>query len=362
MKYLNALNKISGIGTQKVKMLLSFFSNAENAWKADGKELAKSGIGEKLVQKIVTGRKTISPEEEWEKLEKENIKLITLTGELYPPLLKEINSPPYVLYVKSNLALEEIFKNSIFISIVGSRKFTSYGKQVALQFARELSQAGLTVVSGMAIGIDSFAHRGALEAGGKTIAVLGSSLEDENIGPRSNYELSRDIMDNGALISDYPLGIQSVPGNFPARNRLMAGLSRGVLVVEAALESGSLITANLALDFNREVFSIPGSIISPQSEGTNDLIKKGAKLTSSVKDILEELNIREIKTTERIKKIIPATKEEEIILKVLSPDPVHIDKITKLTKLETNVVSSTLSIMEMKGMIRNIGGQNYILL
>lgn len=361
MKYLNALNKIQGVGSQKMKILLDFFGKAENIWKAGFADLKKSKIGDSLAEKIVSEREKINPDEEWEKMEKENIKMVMLTDENYPKLLKEIPSSPYITYVKSSEEKFDFNANPM-LAVVGSRKFTQYGKQVAENFARELARAGITIVSGMAIGIDSFAHRGALEAGGKTIAVLGSSLEDKNIGPRSNYELSKDIIESGALISDFPAGVASIPGNFPARNRIMAGMTLGTLVAEAALDSGSLITANLALEFNREVFAVPGSIFSPQSEGSNKLIKSGAKIVSGVKDILEELHIEQKKEAEKIKTIIPATNEEEKILKTLSPDPVHIDTIAKMTKLEASVASSTLAIMEMKGMVRNIGGQNYILL
>lgn len=366
MKYLNALNKINGLGAQKMKILLGFFGTAEKAWQADLSRLERSGIGNNIAEKIITEREKINPDEEWTKLEKENIRMITLADENYPKLLKEIPNPPYILYVKCAEGASASggtfnFNQHPMIAMVGSRKYTQYGKQAAENFARELARAGITVVSGMALGIDSFAHRGALDGGGKTIAVLGSSLEDKNIGPRSNYELSRNIMENGVLLSDFSLGISSVPGNFPARNRLMAGMTLGTIVIEAASESGSLITANLALEFNREVFAVPGSIFSPQSEGTNALIKSGAKPAMSVKDILEELNIEKRSTQDQVKRIIPATPEEEKILKKLSQDPAHIDTIAKLTKLEASAVSATLAVMEMKGMIKNIGGQNYII-
>jgi len=248
------------------------------------------------------------------------------------------------------------------VSIVGSRKFTTYGKQAAFAFARDLAQTGIAIVSGMALGIDAMAHRGALDGRGKTIAVMGSSLEDYNIGPRTNFGLSREIIENGCLVSEYPLGTPATAGTFPTRNRIMAGLTLGTLIIEAARESGSLITAGLALEFNREVFAIPGSIFSPQSEGTNDLIKSGAKLVSSSKDILEELKIEQLQSAEKIRRAIPESKEEEIVLKKLSHEPIHIDIIIKLAKLETSVTSSTLSILEMKGVIKDIGGQNYILL
>lgn len=361
MKYLNALNKINGLGPQKMKILLDFFGSSKNTWEASFEDLAKSGIGESLANKIASERKNINPDEEMEKLDKENIRIIDFGNSSYPPLLREIPSAPYILYVKSDLELSEIFSGYL-ISIVGSRKMTSYGKQVAYSFSRDLATSGITVVSGMAIGIDAEAHLGALEAKGKTIAVLGSSLEDSNIGPRSNYNLSRRIIESGALVSDFPLGTPSIPFNFPARNRLMAGLALGTLIVEAQMESGSLITANLALEFNREVFSVPGPIFSESSQGTNKLIKSGAKLVTSVQDILGELNLEKRVEIEKARKIIPDSPEEEMILKNLGSEAVHIDKLIKLTRLKTASILSTLAMMEMKGMIKDIGGQNYIII
>lgn len=357
MKYLNALNKIPGVGPKTIAKLTAFLGDSENAWKAPLKDLTQSGIGDKLAQKIAAEREKINPDEEWEALAKEGIDVLSLADPHYPKLLKEIPSPPPLLYIKGEIN----FNSYPLVSVVGSRKFTYYGKQAAYGFARDLAAARITVISGMALGIDSFAHYGALEANGKTIAVLGSSLEDKYVGPRTNFELSRKIIGSGALVSEYPMGTPASPGNFPARNRIMAGISMGTLVIEAAENSGSLITAYLALDFNREVFAVPGSIFSPQSQGANNLIKSGAKLVSCAKDILEELRIEETKKTEELKKIIPDSKEEKRILEVLSAEPLHIDRIIKLTKLETVAVISFISIMEMKGMVKNIGGQNYII-
>jgi len=358
MKYLNALNKITGVGSQKIRKLVKFFGSAREAWNAKPQELAQSGVGEKVANSILFERGKINPDEEWEKMAKENIKMITVKDANYPKLLKEIPNPPYSLYIKGNID----FNARPMITIVGSRKLTSYGKQAARGLARDLSQAGITIVSGMALGIDAAAHRGALDARGKTAAVLGSGLDDRNIGPQANFNLSREIMSSGALVSDYPAGVEAVPGSFPARNRIMAGMSLGTLVIEAAQKSGTLITANLALDFNREIFAVPGPIFSPVSEGTNQLIKSGAKLVSNAKDILEELNIEKIKEAEKIKKIIPDSPEEEKILKILSSEPAHIDKIIKLSKLKASIASSTIALMEMKGMIKDIGGQNYIVI
>jgi DNA processing protein len=359
MKYLNALNKINGLGPQKMRTLLNFFETPENIWQANLKDLEKSGIGQNISEKIVSERPNIDPNFEWERLEKENIRLITQTNPDYPKLLQEINPAPYIIYMKGEID----FNAAPMISIVGSRKFTSYGSQVATSFAKDLATAGVVVVSGMALGIDAIAHQGALSAGGKTVAVLGGSLDDQNIYPRNNFNLSREIMSQGALISDYPVETPAgIPGNFPARNRIIAGLSLGTLVIEAGEKSGTLITAELALEFNREVFSVPGSIFSLQSVGTNSLIRRGAKMVSSVKDILEELDLNEGRVSAPRAAKIPETKEEEKLLKIMSTDPLHIDTLTKMSKLDTSAVSSTLSIMEIKGWIKNIGGQNYILI
>jgi DNA processing protein len=358
MKYLNALNLIPGIGPQKMKILLNYFSEPKDAWKANLRELGTSGISEKLAKIIVFERNNISPEKEWRKLEEENVKMVTLDSLDYPDLLKEIHNPPYILYAKGHT---ETLKSHPIISIVGSRKCSHYGTRTTLGFAKELSVAGFTIVSGMALGIDTFAHRGALEADGKTIAVLGNGLDDASIYPKNNFNLSREIMENGLLLSEYPIGTQAGPLTFPARNRIIAGLSLGTLVTEANEKSGALITAQMALDYNREIFSVPGQINSPGSFGTNNLIKKGAKVTTSIKDILEELDfIANNRISARIIKK-PSSPEEETILNILTHEPIHIDNISKVAKLQTAKVASTLSMMEIKGWVKNIGGQNYII-
>lgn len=359
MKYLNALNIISGIGPQRIKILLANFPKPEMIWKASLNMLKETKIGDKLVEKIVCERNNINPDQEWEKLEKENIKIITYDFPDYPCFLKEIPNPPYLLYFKGKA---DILNSMPLLSIVGSRKYTSYGSQVAQNFSRELADSGFGIVSGMALGIDTFAHHGALYSQGTTFAVLGNGLDNASIYPRNNFNLSREIIENGALISEYPFGTKAGPLTFPARNRIVAGLSLGTLVIEAGEKSGALITAQMALDYNREVFSVPGQIISPQSIGTNNLIKKGAKLVVGIKDVLEELNYSPSEKIKIISKKIPESENEKKLLEILSSDPIHIDNISKLSKLGTADVSSMLSIMEIKGWTKNIGGQNYILL
>lgn len=358
MKYINALNRINGLGPQKMQRLLNFFPTSEEAWKADFQDLVASGIGEKLAEKILIEKNAINPDEEWEKLEKENIKMLLLSSHDYPNLLKEIPNPPYIIYMKGEID----FNSRPTISIVGSRKYTEYGFRTVQSLARDLARAGIIIVSGMALGIDALAHRSAIDNDGLTVAVLGNGLDQENIYPKNNFNLSREICQNGAIISDYPVGTPAGIGTFPARNRIIAGLSLGTLIIEAGEKSGTLITAGLALEFNREVFAVPGPIYSPQSFGTNKLIQSGAKLITSARDILEEIGMEE---TEKERKEISSeetNEQEKILLKILSHEPLHIDNLARISKLETSVLSSTLSMMEIKGWIKNIGGQNYVLL
>ena len=361
MKYLNALNKIEGVGSQKLALLMAHFDSSEKAWGAPLAELIGAGLSENLAGKIISERNSINLDKEWEELEKEGISVISLEDPAYPNLLKEIHNPPYILYAKGDLSL----LNSTMIAVVGSRKSTEYGSRVASSFGRELANSGITVVSGLALGIDAIAHAGALEAKGKTVAVLGNGLDEKSIHPRSNFELSQEIIRSGGLLlSESPAGTSPLPGSFPARNRIMAGMSLGTLVVEAALDSGSLITANLALDFNREVFAVPGPIFHLQSQGPHMLLRKGAKLAASVSDILEEISFVEtLKSSTKTSKkdtYEPASKEERGVLDVLGQESVHVDIVVKLSKLETATALSTLAMLEIKGIIKNIGGQNYV--
>ena len=357
MKYLNALNTIPGLGCQKMKLLANFFANSEQIWQANHSKLVASGVGEAMAQKIVAARTLIDVENEWAKLEQENIIAVSLDDPRYPALLRQIPDNPYLIYMKGDLAC----LNFPLVAIVGSRKLTEYGNQVARGFARDLANNSICVVSGLAFGIDAMAHLGALEAKGRTIAVLGNSLDSESIAPRTNFQLSEDIIQGGGLlVSEFPIKTSANVGTFPARNRIMAGMSLGTLVVEAAEKSGSLITANLALDYNRDVFAVPGSIFSPQSTGTHLLIKAGAKLITCAEDVLVELKLETAQETASETVILELTEDEKKVYAVLSHESLHIDRITKLTKLETSTISSVLAILEIKGAIKNVGGQNYI--
>lgn len=355
-KYFNAFNLIDGIGPVTFKKLLSHFKTIEQAWFADIGEISKIGLERIVVNQIKKYRYKINPDKEFEKLIKNNINLITILDKDYPKLLKEIYSPPAVLYIRGKLEPNDEFS----LGIVGSRLLSSYGHQAAPEITYNLAKSGLTIISGLAKGIDAIAHRSALKANGRTIAILGSGIDQQSIYPRINKNLADEIVSNGALISEFPIGTQPKAQHFPQRNRIISGLSLGVLLIEASQKSGSLITAKYALEQNRDVFAIPGSIFSQTSSGTNNLIKMGAKLVTEANDILEELNLSLITEFKENREILPDSKEEELILKELSSETIHIDKIINNTKLSTAIINSTLTLMELKGKVKNLGKGNYV--
>lgn len=280
------------------------------------------------------------------------INKITIENPSYPKLLKEIYDPPKELYVWGDLRPEENYP----LAVVGTRKISSYGKQITIDLVRNLTKAGLTIISGLALGVDGLAHQTCLDVNGRTIAVLGSGLN--RIYPSIHQKLAEKIVKaGGAVISEYPPETGPTKWNFPARNRIIAGMSLGVLVIEAPEASGALITARFALDFGREVFAVPGNINNQNSIGTNRLIKLGAKPVTKAEDILESFNLE--LALEFKKEIKPASKEEAIILEILGQEPTHIDEIIRKSKLESPIVSSTLTIMEITGKVRHIGGGNY---
>ena len=355
-KYYNGFNLIDGIGPLTFKKLLSYFPSLKEAWSADGSQFNQAGLNNSLIEQIKTKRQKIDLDLEMEKLNKESIEIIALEDENYPKLLKEIYNPPACLYCRG----EFDSGNEFNLGVVGTRKISFYGRQITPLITADLVKAGLTIVSGLAKGIDTLAHQTALSTGGRTMAVLGSGIDKKSIYPSSNRYLAEKITQNGALLSEFPFGASAQAQHFPQRNRIISGLSLGVLVIEAPLKSGALITAREALEQNREVFAIPGPINSQNSLGPNNLIKMGAKLVSEANDILEELNLT-LLTEPLPKKILPDNPEEALILEQLSSQPLHIDKIILQTKLTTNVINSTLTLMEIKGKVRNLGGNNYAL-
>jgi DNA processing protein len=286
----------------------------------------------------------------------ETFRKITLQDKEYPAILKEIHDKPRELFIKGKFEEED----KTAIGIVGTRNYSQYGKQVTLDIAGTLAKLGITIVSGLAKGIDTFAHQAALENKGRTIAVLGTGIDRKSFFPSANWSLGEKISQHGAVISEYPPGTRGTQFTFPQRNRIVSGLSLGIVVVEAPEKSGALITAALALEQNREVFAVPGPIYEKNSIGTNQLIKAGAKAVTCVEDVLEELNLLHLLKTEK-NKIKPENKEEEIIFSVLSLQPTHIDEIIKKSGLPTGMVNSTLMILELKKAVRNLGKGNYVL-
>jgi DNA processing protein len=281
------------------------------------------------------------------------IKKISIENENYPKRLKEIKDPPKVLY-----CLGEIKNEEDCFAIVGARKCTNYGKEIAYRIASDLAEAGLTIVSGFAPGIDTMAHRAAIERRKRTIAVLGTGIDEKSIYPKSNLKLIDKILENGgAIISEFEPGTHGTKYTFPQRNRIISGLSLGVLVVEARMQSGALITANYAQEQGRKVFAVPGSIFSQASRGCHFLIKNGAKLVESAEDILMELGIRKKEVGK--KEIKGETPEENLILEVLKEGALDVEKIIEKTKLSPSKVASILSILEIEGKIKNLGGNIY---
>ena len=286
-KYFNAFNLIGNIGPIAFKKILNYFGSLDIAWKSGINEFKQAGLNQSIVEQIIKQRPKINPDYEMEKLEKEKIGLITIQDESYPKLLKEIYAPPAILYIRGSFKPNDNFS----LGVVGTRKLSNYGKQITPIITSKLSKAGITIVSGLAKGIDTIAHQTAIENNGRTIAVLGSGIDSKSVYPAINKYLAEKIVENGAVISEFPINTKPLAQNFPQRNRIVSGLSLGILVIEAPEKSGAMITARNALEQNRDVFAIPGDILSNNSLGPNNLIKMGAKLVNQVSDILEELNI-----------------------------------------------------------------------
>jgi DNA processing protein len=359
LAYWVAFSRILGIGPVRFKLLLDYFhEDVAAAWKADGKELAQAGLDARTIDSFLKQRATSKPQQELEKLERLRIRVLTLKDEDYPDLLKELINAPPVLYIAGTFKKQE---DRFALGIVGTRKVSSYGRQVTEQFARELAEGKVTVVSGLAHGIDTIAHTATLDAGGRTLAVLASGLD--TIYPSDNLGLARRIVESGqgALITEFPLGIKPDGRNFPARNRIISGLSQGILVTEAPKQSGALITANFALEQGRDVFGVPNSIYSPGSVGVNKLIQDGAHLVTNVQDILMVLNLFLVPQHVEVQAALPDNSEERTLLALLSHDPRHVDEIIRDSGLPTTLVSSTLMVMELKGMIRQLGSMQYVL-
>ncbi len=358
-KYLVALSTFPKFGSKSLLKIKRAFSSYRLGWEAGWDKLSKLNMEDKTIEEFIDWREKVDPEIEWQKLSTEDIKVLTPDDINYPPLLKEIYDPPALLYYKGIL---DPNLDRYSLAVVGSRKPSAYGKQVAWEITGELARQKLTIVSGLALGIDTLCHEATLKANGRTIAVLGSGLNNEHIYPVTNRHLTEKIVaSGGAVISEFPWGALPLRHHFPIRNRLISGLCLGALIIEATEDSGSLITARSALEQNRDVFSIPGSIFSPLSAGPNNLLKMGAKVVTAAQDILDALNLEKAEEFITNAKVLPDSAEEAKLLNFLSREPAHIDVLVKSTELSSGTVASCLTLMEMKGRVRNLGGMMYVL-
>ncbi|MBI1882126.1 MAG: DNA-protecting protein DprA, partial [Chloroflexi bacterium] len=339
----------------RLRALLDYYGNVASAWQADPGELRAIGLDKRSVENLVKVRSQLDLEAELAKLKKLNIAVFTWDSPDYPQLLRNIPDPPPALYVRGALNPQDEWA----LAVVGTRQATAYGKECTHYLVSGLAKNGITIISGLAYGIDTEAHQSAINAGGRTIAVLGCGVDI--VYPAANKKLGQAIIEHGALVSEYPLGTNPEGGNFPRRNRIISGLSLGVLFVEGTLQSGARITADFALEQGREVFAVPGSILRKGGSGPNYLIQNGAKLVTQVNDILEELNLTMVSQHAEARTLIPENEIEATLLKQLSTDPIHVDDLGQATGLTAPEIASILTMMELKGMIRQVGGMNYVI-
>lgn len=353
-KYWVGFNLVHGIGAVRLQALIDHFGSAADAWQGNGEELREAGLGPRVVQRFLEVRESINPDQLWDRIVSQGIQILTWDDSIYPPRLKEIEQPPPVLYVRGEVLPEDHFA----VAVVGTRRVTPYGRQVTEQLAAFLAANGVTVVSGLARGVDAVAHSAALQAGGRTLAVLGSGVD--RVYPPQNRALAEKIMERGALLSDYPVGTAPESSNFPPRNRIISGLSLAVVVVEAGETSGALITAEFAAAQGREVFAVPGNILAPQSKGTNKLIRDGALPLLTPEDLLQALNLTRVGAQKVARKILPSNEIEAKLLATMGTEPLHVDEIRNQTGLPVEKVSASLVMMELKGMVRQVGNMRYV--
>jgi DNA processing protein len=355
LEYWVGFSRVPGIGPIRLRALLDHFGGVREAWGASTATLRALGYDRRTIESFVAVRGKLDLSAELERVVQLGIKVLTWDSPDYPSLLMNIPDPPPVLYVKGEL----LPRDEWALAVVGTRRSTVYGREATRALVSGLAAGGVTIVSGLARGIDTHAHEIALDAGGRTIAVLGSSVDI--IYPAQNHKLAQRIMEGGALVSEYPLGTKPEGGNFPRRNRIISGLSLGVMVVEGSKRSGAMITADYAAEQGREIFAVPGNILSPNSAGPNQLIQQGAKLVATIGDVLEELNLTMVAEQAEAREIIADNETEATLLRHLSSEPIHVDELGRAAGLPINEVASTLTLMELKGKVRQVGMMNYVI-
>ncbi|GAB4536801.1 MAG: DNA-processing protein DprA [Anaerolineae bacterium] len=355
LQYWIGFSRVPGIGPVRLRALLDHFGDVRQAWEASSATLRALGFDRRTIESFVVQRSRLDLAAELARVKQQGVTVLTWDSPNYPSLLMSIPDPPPVLYVRGEL----LPRDDWALAVVGTRRATVYGREATRTLVSGLAASGVTIVSGLARGIDTHAHQIALDVGGRTIAVLGSGVDI--IYPAQNYKLAHRIVENGALVSEYPLGTQPEGGNFPRRNRIISGLSLGVLVVEGSKRSGAMITADYAVDQGREIFAVPGSILNSNSAGPNQLIQQGAKLVTTLGDILEDLNLTMVAEQVEARQVIPDNDTEAVLLHYLSSDPMHVDELGRAAGLPIQEVASTLTLMELKGKVRQVGGMHYVI-
>ena len=353
--YWIAFTSVRGVGRVRFQQLEEHFASMADAWRAPAGELRAAGLDDAAVRAITQTRPDVDPDAEVARLHRGGVRAITWHDNEYPKQLREVYDRPPVLFVRGQLLPSDEWA----VAVVGTRRVSVYGRQVAEEMARGLAANRVTVVSGLARGVDAVAHRAALEAGGRTIAVLACGLD--LVYPPEHKKLAAEIAERGALVTEYALGVEPRGDFFPRRNRILSGMSLGVLVVEGDIKSGALITARMALEQNREVFAIPGSMYSPNSRGPNKLIQDGeAKLTLDVQDVLDELNLSMASHQIEAVELIVEDETEQVVLRSLTAEPVYVDDLRRLCGLPISAVTSALAMLELKGAVRQVGRMNYV--
>ncbi|MSQ30606.1 MAG: DNA-protecting protein DprA [Dehalococcoidia bacterium] len=352
LRFRVALYRVHRLGSMRFGLLDRFFPDMERAGLAD---LAAAGLDARTASEVRRAQQETDPDAEMKRLQQAGVTALAAGDPRYPSRLGEIDDAPPVLYVRGEWRPEDEWS----VAVVGTRRATAYGQQATAALCRGLAATGVTVVSGLARGVDTIAHRTALDSGGRTVAALANGLD--TVYPPENRRLAEEIVERGALVTDYPLGTKPRADFFPRRNRILSGVSLGTLVVEGDYQSGAMITAKYATEQNRELFAVPGSIFSPQSRGPLGLIRDGATPVSSANDILEALNLTQLGAQMDFGRAAPPdSPDERALMRVLSREPQHVDVVARRSGLAPPVASGTLALLELKGLVRDVGGMQFV--
>lgn len=352
--YWIAFNRVSGIGPARLATLLELCGSIEQAWSAPIQVMRDARIDRSTIESLLEARRTIRPQTELQRVLDAGVTVLTWDDPEYPPALRTIDRSPPVLFVRGSILPQD----ELAVAIVGTRHASTYGREVAHTISSKLAERGITIVSGLALGVDAVAHRAALQAGGRTFAVLGSGVDQ--LYPWTNRQLGEDAIRSGAVISEYPLGAKPEARNFPPRNRIVSALSRAVVIVEAGERSGALITAEFAAEQGRELYAVPGNILNAGSVGCNNLIRQGANPLLSVDDLLEQLNIGRAVAQRDARTSIPTEPDEASLLSHLTFEPRHMDEIVRSSGMTSSTVGGLLAIMELKGLVRQPSPMHFV--